>query len=183
MIHFPRLKLSVSGRKLNELGELQQKHSWSNSSHTAFNEKAKCFEKQYNKYKVRSKYKVNGKLTLGENIADNGGFKTSLKAYATWLKQGGRAEEKTLVGIDLNHEQLFHVSFAQSYCRNSRDKELYLSTLNDRHTDAEFRVIGTLSNSHEFAHAFKCPKGSPMNPAKKCRVWTDESHIDDLKYS
>lgn len=164
-----------TGRKFNKHGELR-KQWWTNSSLAAFTKRSQCMIDQYNKYKVRGLYQINGKLTLGENIADNGGFKTALRAYYDWLDRSDDGD-KTIKGLDFTHEQLFHVSFAQAYCSNSRPNEQYLATLNDRHSEEEFRVIGTLSNSKEFARAFNCKVGSRMNPKKKCSVWVNEKSV------
>lgn len=163
-----------TGRKFNKHGELG-KQWWTNSSLAAFKNRSQCMVDQYSKYKVRGEYPINGKLTLGENIADNGGFKTALRAYYDKLHRTG--EDKVIDGLKFSNEQLFHLAFAQAYCSNSRPNEQYLATLNDRHSEEEFRVIGTLSNSKEFAQAFDCPEGSRMNPALKCSVWVNEHDI------
>eukprot|EP00794_Sanderia_malayensis_P007305 gene7305-8121_t len=165
-----------TGRKFNKHGELK-KQWWTDKSLKSFKQRSKCMQEQYSKYKVRDKYPINGKLTLGENIADNGGFKTSLRAYHSWLKE--TKKDNILPGLNFNNDQLFYLSFAQAYCSDSRPDEQYLATLNDRHTEEKFRVIGTLSNSREFAKAFKCASNTPMNPKKKCFIWvSDKTEID-----
>lgn len=158
-----------TGRKFNKNGELTAQW-WSQDSLDGFNAKAKCVENQYSMYKVRDKYPINGKLTLGENIADNGGFKASFMAYKNWLHKNGQ-EAWRLPGINFTSEQLFFIGFGQAYCSNSRPTEQYLATLSDRHSEEKFRVIGTLSNSYDFAKAFKCKPNQPMNPTSKCAVW------------
>lgn len=158
-----------TGRKFNKNGELTAQW-WSQDSLDGFNAKAKCVENQYWMYKVRDKYPINGKLTLGENIADNGGFKASFRAYRNWLQKNGQ-ESWRLPGINFTSEQLFYIGFGQAYCSNSRPTEQYLATLSDRHSEEKFRVIGTLSNSYDFAKAFQCKPGKPMNPTSKCAVW------------
>lgn len=158
-----------TGRKFNKNGELTAQW-WSQDSLDGFNAKAKCVENQYWMYKVRDKYPINGKLTLGENIADNGGFKASFRAYKNWLQKNGQ-ESWRLPGINFTSEQLFYIGFGQAYCSNSRPTEQYLATLSDRHSEEKFRVIGTLSNSYDFAKAFQCKPGKPMNPTSKCAVW------------
>ncbi|CAB4000537.1 endothelin-converting enzyme 1-like [Paramuricea clavata] len=164
-----------TGRKFNKYGELT-KNWWSSDSLKHFKKRSDCVEKQYSSYKVRGKYKLNGKLTLGENIADNGGFRASQKAYQTWLMNN---KETTLPGLKYTNEQLFYISFAQAYCSNSRPTQDYLATLTDPHSDETFRVKGVLSNSKEFARAFQCPKGSPMNPKTKCAVWISDDVVQD----
>jgi predicted metalloendopeptidase len=160
-----------TGRKFNRHGELG-KQWWTNSSLIAFKNRSQCMVDQYSGYKVRGEYPINGKLTLGENIADNGGFKTALRAYHDKLLR--TRSDQVIDGLDFSNEQLFHLAFAQAYCSNSRPNEQYLATLNDRHSEEEFRVIGTLSNSKEFSNAFNCPEGSRMNPSQKCSVWVNE---------
>lgn len=111
---------------------------------------------------------LNGRQTLGENIADNGGLKAAFRAYEKWSST--RTEVK-LPGLNLTSKQLFFVGFAQVWCSISTPEALKLQVLNDPHAPAQFRVIGTLSNSDEFAKEFNCPVGSKMNPEKKCIVW------------
>jgi len=111
---------------------------------------------------------LNGKQTLGENIADNGGLKAAFRAYDKWSELN---PELQLPGLNLTSKQLFFVGFAQVWCSISTPEALKLQVLNDAHAPAQFRVIGTLSNSHEFAREFNCPLGSKMNPEKKCVVW------------
>jgi len=163
-----------TGRQFDKYGEMND--WWTKLSKEKFNNRTKCMVDQYNEYKVAGGHHVNGKLTLGENIADNGGFKTSLRAYYDWLKKNTE-KERTLKGLKYDNHQLFHIAFGQAYCSISRPNEEYLATLNDRHTEERFRVIGTLSNSEEFAKAFKCKKGSRMNPEKKCSVWVNEKKL------
>jgi len=165
-----------TGRKFNKHGELK-KQWWSKGSLQAFKNRSTCMQHQYSKYKVRGIYPINGKLTLGENIADNGGFKTSLRAYHTWLREARK--DNILPGLNFNNDQLFYISFAQAYCSNSRPAEQELATFNDRHTEEMYRVIGTLSNSREFSKAFKCKPGSKMNPKTKCFIWvSDKADIE-----
>lgn len=80
-------------------------------------------------------------------------------------------EELPLPGVNLTNRQLFFIGFSQVWCSTSTPESLKLQILNDPHSPAKFRVIGTLSNSEEFAAQFKCPKNSAMNPKDKCVVW------------
>ncbi|PIN97495.1 hypothetical protein AB205_0113430 [Aquarana catesbeiana] len=123
---------------------------------------------QYNAYTVNGE-KVNGKQTLGENIADNGGLKAAYHAYKSWLQKHG--EEKRLPGVGLSNHQLFFVGFAQVWCSVRTPESSHEGLVTDPHSPAKFRVIGTLSNSKDFAEHFNCPKGTPMNPGKYCDVW------------
>ena len=76
-----------------------------------------------------------------------------------------------LPGLNYTQEQLFFIGFAQVWCSVNTPEALRLQVRNDPHTPSEFRVIGTLSNSHDFAKAFQCPLNSPMNPEQKCAIW------------
>lgn len=158
-----------TGRKFDKNGDIV-KEWWSKSSLAEFKKRSECIEKQYSKFKVQGKYPISGKVTLGENIADNGGTKLSYYAYHDWLK-GHMNEEFLLPGLKYNNEQLFFIGFAQEYCSHARPKTEYIATLSEIHAPPKFRVIGTLSNFKEFSAAFNCPVNSTMNPEKKCEVW------------
>ena len=79
--------------------------------------------------------------------------------------------ELALPGVNLTNRQLFFIGFAQVWCSVSTSESLRLQILNDPHAPAQYRVIGTLSNSKDFAQVFECPTNSPMNPTEKCEVW------------
>ncbi|XP_031564954.1 endothelin-converting enzyme 2-like [Actinia tenebrosa] len=165
------------GMYYNKNGEVLDTPWWTNKSISEFKTRMGCLEDQYSDYKVGGKYPINGKLTLGENIADNGGFMATSKAYYGWLKENSNNLVK-LPGLDLTNEQLLYVGLGQTFCQNKKPEKQYQDTLEDFHTENKFRVIGILSNSHEFAKAFKCKKNSPMNPEKKCAIWNKDGPLD-----
>jgi membrane metallo-endopeptidase-like protein 1 len=108
----------------------------------------------------------------GENIADNGGLIQSFNAYRNWVARNNKGEEPSLPGLsDLTANQLFFISFATVWCGNTRDGEAHRLIVTDPHSPGKYRVIGTLSNSEEFAREFQCKIGSKMNPKDKCNVW------------
>ena len=117
----------------------------------------------------------NGELTLGENIADNGGLVQAFGAYRAWIARnlGAGQEEKRLPGplAALTPNQLFFLSYATVWCGHARPAEAHRLLTSDPHSPGRFRVIGALSNSEDFARAWKCKAGSKMNPEKKCDVW------------
>uniref|UniRef100_A0A8W8MSH3 Endothelin-converting enzyme 1 n=2 Tax=Magallana gigas TaxID=29159 RepID=A0A8W8MSH3_MAGGI len=154
------------GREFDKYGNLHP--WWNNQSIINFQNRTKCIIDQYSQYKVGDNH-VKGKQTLGENIADNGGLKAAYHAYNYWLSQNGK--EKPLPGLNLTHKQLFFLGFAQVWCSTSTKEADHLQILTDPHSPAIYRVIGTLSNSKEFAEQYKCPVNSTMNPQKKCEVW------------
>lgn len=154
------------GRLFDYKGELT--NWWSNQSASDFKKKSKCFEDQYASY-TRFGQNANGILTLGENIADNGGLKTSFLAYQNWLKNEG--PDIKLPALNLTNEQLFFVASSQIWCSKDR-MHTFLSRLQyDQHSPGIFRVKGMLSNSEEFSKAFNCKKNSGMNPEKKCTLY------------
>ncbi|XP_055953320.1 endothelin-converting enzyme homolog isoform X2 [Argiope bruennichi] len=144
---------------------------WTSQSWENFHKKTKCFEKQYNEYyepKVDSL--VNGTITLGENIADNGGLLSSFAAYQKLLKQIGKEEK--LPGLPFTERQMFWIAFASVWCRKQTDHSLEYTIENSVHAPAKFRVNGALSNVEEFSKDFKCETGSTLNPKSKCSLWT-----------
>nr|KAF6379406.1 membrane metalloendopeptidase [Myotis myotis] len=158
-----------SGRNFNKDGDLVD--WWTQQSANNFKDQSKCMVYQYGNFSwdLAGGQHINGINTLGENIADNGGIGQAYRAYQNYVKKNG--EEKLLPGLDLNHKQLFFLNFAQVWCGTYRPEYAVNSIKTDVHSPGNFRIIGTLQNSPEFAEAFHCPKNSYMNPEKKCRVW------------
>lgn len=111
---------------------------------------------------------MNGARTLGENIADVGGIKAAYAAYQRFAQTNG--PEPVLPDLDYTPNQLFWISGAQIWC--SIIKPQYTRVLyGDVHSPDNFRVLGTVSSSEEFAKDFKCAPNTPMNPIKKCEIW------------
>ena len=109
---------------------------------------------------------VNGKLTLGENTADNGGVRIALMALMNTL--AARPPQK----IDgFTPEQRFFLAFGQVWCRTQREEALRLQVQTDPHSPARFRVNGVVQNMPEFQKAFACKAGQPMVKTNACRVW------------
>ena len=162
-----RLTLSDDqGRLYNAIGDLQQ--WWSNATIARFNQQAQCIANQYDTF-VLDGYHVNGNLTLGEDIADNGGIQLAFRAYQNYVAANGK--ELPLPGLGLTPDQLFFVSFGQVWCTHTRPAEAIRRLFTDPHAPPQYRVTGALQNSQDFAATFQCPAGSPMNPVSKCQVW------------
>ncbi|XP_065645197.1 endothelin-converting enzyme 2 isoform X2 [Hydra vulgaris] len=158
------------GRRFNKQGELIQKRTkWSELSIKKFENRTKCLLKQFNRYKVGDKLHIDGKNTLGENIADGGGVKMAYMAYKTWVEEHG--EEYVLPYLNKTNMQLFFIGYAQKECHRSTAKAIEDAIKDDVHAPSMFRIIGTLSNSEHFAKAFNCKANATMNPAEKCEVW------------
>ncbi|VDO96879.1 unnamed protein product [Heligmosomoides polygyrus] len=156
------------GRLYDNLGNIRQ--WWDNVTIAKFEKKAECIEKQYSDYMLEQiSMKINGRSTKGENIADNGGLKQAYKAYKKY--QQSHRPPPRLPGVNLTHDQLFFLNYAQIWCGTMNDKEAVRKLRTSEHSPGPIRVKGPLSNSVDFANAFSCPVGSPMNPTHKCRVW------------
>ncbi|KAF2352626.1 Peptidase M13 N-terminal domain [Trinorchestia longiramus] len=156
------------GRQFDKNGNLKQ--WWNNRTIKAFRERAQCIIDQYSSYKVDQVNKfLDGRITQGENIADNGGIKQAYRAYHQWVDRNG--EEDLLPGIELSHDQLFFLNYAQIWCGSMRPEETKIKMLVSVHSLGPIRVLGPLSNSYDFARAYNCPVGSRMNPEQKCYVW------------
>ncbi|KAI4462306.1 zinc metalloprotease family m13 neprilysin-related [Holotrichia oblita] len=156
------------GRQFDKDGNMMQ--WWNNATIKAFRERAQCIIDQYSRYKIDEVgLYVNGRMTQGENIADNGGLKQSFRAYRKWVSQHG--EEADLPGLNLSHDQLFFLNYAQIWCGSMRPEDALTKIRSSVHSPGPIRVLGPLSNSKDFAKAYNCPLGSPMNPTSKCNVW------------
>uniref|UniRef100_A0A7M4EZF0 Endothelin converting enzyme like 1 n=1 Tax=Crocodylus porosus TaxID=8502 RepID=A0A7M4EZF0_CROPO len=143
-------------------------HWWTEASYSKFLKKAQCIVDLYDNFTVYNQ-RVNGKHTLGENIADMGGLKLAYYAYQKWVREHG--PEHPLHRLKYTHDQLFFIAFAQNWCIKRRSQSIYLQVLTDKHAPEHYRVLGSVSQFEEFGRVFHCPKDSPMNPAHKCSVW------------
>ena len=155
-----------SGRKFDGTGRMTE--WWSPGVVSAFEERAACVRELYGSYEVQPGVPLNGKLTLGENIADLGGVKLAYRAWRDWYERNGKPDP----GVPgLTADQLFFVGFAQSWCSLSTPESERLLVKTDSHSPPRFRVNGPLSNFPEFGKAFRCEEGTPMRPATACSVW------------
>uniref|UniRef100_A0A182MER4 Uncharacterized protein n=1 Tax=Anopheles culicifacies TaxID=139723 RepID=A0A182MER4_9DIPT len=157
------------GREYDKYGNLHQ--WWNNQTIERFKNQTECFNKQYSAYRINGKV-INGKQTMGENIADNGGLKAAFHAYINNEKNSYTdTDTLPLPGVNMTHRQLFFVSFAQVWCSAVTDETTTLQIEKDSHAPPKYRVIGPLSNLKEFSDTFHCPLGTGMNPIEKCVVW------------
>ncbi|CAG2169814.1 unnamed protein product [Oppiella nova] len=147
---------------------------WHPNTIDRFIAKSQCMTNQYNNYTVRvmgEDHKINGVLTLSENIADNGGVKQSFRAFKKLQLRYGA--DRLLPGLNLTQTQLFFLKFAQNWCQTMTEEGTLTALKTWKHTPGKHRVIGTLHNSVEFSRAYNCPEGSPMNPIHKCHCAID----------
>ncbi|XP_055347186.1 neprilysin-11-like isoform X2 [Paramacrobiotus metropolitanus] len=156
------------GSNYNDQGA--RKSWWSNATRAAFDERTHGMVAQYDNYNI-AVGKVNGQLTLTENIADNGGIRAAYKGYLRHLDLSSR-QETSIAGLEkYSFEQLFFLSAAQVWCQNIRPETARTKLLTDVHSPAQWRVNGMMSNMEEFAKAFSCSSGARMNPESKRIVW------------
>jgi endothelin-converting enzyme/putative endopeptidase len=153
------------GRQFDPQGNLRD--WWTSKDAKAFDERAACIADQYSGFSVAPGANVNGKLTLGENTADNGGVRIALMALMNTMTKEQAAQK-----IDgFTPEQRFFLAFGQVWCSNDRPEAQRLQVSVDPHSPARFRVNGVVQNSPEFQKAFSCKAGQPMTKQNACRVW------------
>jgi putative endopeptidase len=139
-----------------------------------FTERTDCEVKEYDGFKVAEGQNLNGKLTLGENTADNGGIRIAYQALEEVLaKQGAAAEPGYVDGKRDGYtpQQRFFLAFGQLWCQNQTEQSARVLAKTDPHSTGEWRTKGTLQNFDEFGKAFGCKVGQPMMPTNSCRVW------------
>lgn len=154
------------GSKFDAKGNL--KSWWTKEDRTRFDAKAKKVEKQFDAYTVADGLHVNGKLTLGENIADLGGLSIAYDAYQLQLARTGRKD------IDgLTPEQRFFIAFAVFERENSRPAQVKKQVLTDPHSPGIFRINGPVSNFDPFYEAYQVSKQDRLyrNPKDREMVW------------
>jgi predicted metalloendopeptidase len=140
---------------------------WKEDDKKKFEDKGSCVADMYSSFEAMPKGFVQGRLTLGENIADLGGVKMAFKAYRSVRKDA----PKVYVADGFTEDQQFFLSAGQAWCNKDRPAEIQRRLTVDPHSPPKFRVYGALRNMHEFAEAFSCAAGTPMNPTKTCQVW------------
>jgi len=139
---------------------------WTEADGKAFESRASCVADQYSEYIVAGDAKINGRLTLGENVADNGGLRLALLAYLA----GPGATEKTVID-GLGPEQRVFVGWAQVWCENATTEAERLKAATNPHSSNMYRANGVVSNMPEFQKAFSCKPDAPMVRQNACRVW------------
>jgi putative endopeptidase len=140
---------------------------WTPQDEKNYAARAEKIEKQYSGYVAVDAEHVNGKLTLGENIADLGGLKI---AYLALQKaKSGRVDAPDASGF--TSDQRFFLSFAQSWRSNSRPETLRLLIATDPHSPSRFRVLGPTSNLAEFARAFNCKPAGGASDTMSVSIW------------
>jgi endothelin-converting enzyme/putative endopeptidase len=155
------------GRQFDKDGNL--KNWWTKDDEQKFNDRADCLVQQFGAIEAVPGVHLNGKLTLGENIADLGGL---WLAWLAWLDKAETAH------LDLNAkadgytpDQRFWIAYAQQWCTQTRPEQLRSQAESDGHSPDEYRANTVLTDLPEFAKSFSCKKTAAMVAEKPCRVW------------
>jgi putative endopeptidase len=154
------------GRQFDADGNLRD--WWTAQDAAEFKQRADCIANEYSQFSPVAGVNLNGRLTLGENGADNAGIRLAFMALAGALENGGVSTEK-LDGF--TPRQRFFLGYAQVWCQTVRPAEARNRALTDPHSPGRFRVDGVVENVPGFAQAFGCSAGQPMVAANACRVW------------
>jgi putative endopeptidase len=161
------------GSKYDGKGNLRE---WQTAEdRKAFTERTDCEVTEYNGFQTAPAHgdapaqNLNGKLTLGENTADNGGLRIAYMALLDALASQGKAVSDKI--DDYTEAQRYFIGFAQVWCTNETEQAARQAALTDEHSDDRWRVNGSVQNFDEFGKAFGCTKGQPMYPVNSCRVW------------
>ena len=155
------------GRQFDKDGNL--KDWWTKEDEQKFTERADCMVKQYDAIEAVPGVHLNGKLTLGENLADLGGL---WLAWLAWLDKAQAAHLDMNATMDgYTPDQRFWIAYAQQWCTQTRPEQLRSQALSNEHSPDEYRTNTVLTDLPEFAKSFSCKKAAPMVAAKPCRVW------------
>jgi len=156
------------GRKYDAQGNL--KDWWTPEDAKAFEQRASCTADEYSSFVAvkddKGEVHLNGKLTLGENTADNGGLKLAYMALTNII---GNTPVKPIDGY--TPQQRFFLAYGQIWCQNVTDQQARVLAITDPHSPGRWRTNGAAQNSAAFQEAFGCKAGQPMVRENACRVW------------
>jgi putative endopeptidase len=144
------------------------KNWWTPEDEKAFKGRTQCIVDEYDQFVAVDDVHVRGKLTLGENTADNGGLRIAHMALMKSLADSGKQAEK----IDgFTPEQRLFIGWGQIWCQNQTDQMARLLAQNNEHSPGKYRATGVVQNMPEFQKAWGCKAGQPMVRANACHVW------------
>jgi endothelin-converting enzyme/putative endopeptidase len=155
------------GRQYDKDGNL--KNWWTKDDEAKFNDRAECMVKQYDAFEAVPGVHLNGKLTLGENLADLGGL---WLAWVSWLDKAQAAHVDMTAQTDgYTPDQRFWIAYAQQWCTQTRPEQLRSQAQGDPHAPDEYRTNIVLQDLPEFAKSFSCKKTAAMVSPTPCRIW------------
>jgi len=152
------------GRRYDGEGNLRD--WWTAEDAKAFEQRADCISDEYSNFSPVEGVKLKGKLTLGENAADNGGVRLAYMALMDSLAKHAIPKEDGFTPA-----QQFFIGYAQIWCQNSTEESARVRAATDPHSPGEFRVNGVVQNLPQFGEAFSCKMGDAMIAEHPCRVW------------
>jgi putative endopeptidase len=155
------------GRKFDPKGNLRD--WWTAEDGKEFEQRVSCVADEYSSFTAVDDLKLNGRLTLGENTADNGGARIALMALHEMMAQAKQDPNKKIDGY--TPDQRFFLGFGRVWCQNTTPELSRMLVRVDPHSPGRWRVNGVVRNMPEFQKAFGCKAGQPMVPANACRVW------------
>jgi endothelin-converting enzyme/putative endopeptidase len=157
------------GRQFDPNGNLRD--WWQKKDEEAFKKLAECVEEEYSSFQPLPGVHIRGKLTLGENTADNGGLRLAYMALMDSLaKHSGEANQQK---DGYSTPQRFFVGWGQIWCENERPESERLLIQTNPHSPGKYRVNGVVKNMETFTEAWGCKPDQSMfaAPGKSCRVW------------
>jgi predicted metalloendopeptidase len=155
------------GRKFDPKGNLRD--WWTAEDSKEFEKRASCIADEYSSFVAIDDLHLNGRLTLGENTADNGGARIALMALHDLMAESKQDPDKKIDGY--TPDQRFFLGFARVWCQNVTPELARMAVRVDPHSPGRWRVNGVVRNMPEFQKAFGCKLGQPMAPENACRVW------------
>jgi len=156
------------GRKFDPEGNLRD--WWTPEDGKEFEKRASCVADEYGNFVAVDDMKLNGRLTLGENTADNGGARIAYNALEELIAADKTGNEgKSVDGY--TPEQRFFLGFARVWCEKRRPEYARMQVTTNPHSPGKFRVNGVVQNMPEFQKAWGCKAGQPMVAQNACRVW------------
>ncbi|MFP5226026.1 MAG: M13 family metallopeptidase [Acidobacteriota bacterium] len=142
---------------------------WTDADRAAFQNRLDCEINEYGSFQPVPGVNLDGKLTLGENTADNGGIRIAWQALLATLAKEGKSIDDKIDGY--TEAQRYFIAFGQVWCENRTEQVSRIAAKTDPHSPGRFRTNGTVQNFDEFGKAFGCHGGQPMMPENACRVW------------
>lgn len=154
------------GRQFDAKGNLDD--WWTPQDAKEFEQRTACVVHEYDNFIAVGDVHVQGKLTLGENVADLGGLKLAMLAF---LRHAEETHQQAQNAEGFTPEQRFYISYGQGWCENDTPELLRLQAQTNPHSPVKYRVNGVVRNLPEFQKAFSCKVWTPMAPEKRCQVW------------
>ena len=156
------------GRKFDPEGNFHD--WWTKQDGEEFEKRVSCVADEYSGFVAVDDLKLNGRLTLGENTADNGGARIALAALEHMIADDKTGKEGQKID-GYTPEQRFFLGFGRVWCEKRRPEVARMRVLTDPHSPGKYRVNGVVQNMPEFQKAWGCKAGQPMVAENACHVW------------